>query len=272
MTLNLIGLPENIKKELNCMLKLSVHNPPELDDMWKLIDYAWEECGCDNKHINVPKLNKFYKHPVWTLNGLFIEQHTLSIQHRKTMATWITHKKLKNILDFGGGFGTFARLISEKDGACNIDIYEPYYNELAVIRNSKYPNINYLTKVTKKYDCIVSVSVLEHVPNPLELLAIMVQSLKINGYLIIANDFTPVIKCHLPSTFHFRYTFRLFACMMGLKKIKKCAGSHASIYQKSRALNFNWKKIKICERISKETYKIYNIPLIYIRKKVFNKV
>jgi len=66
---------------------------------------------------------------------------------------------------------------------------------------------------------LIAIDVLEHVPDPLINFAEMIKSVKLSGYLVIANNFRPVIKCHLPQVFHFRYTFNQFAIMMGLEVI-----------------------------------------------------
>jgi len=37
------------------------------------MDLVWDDYGCDNKNLNWENIGKFYSHPVWLLNGLFIE-------------------------------------------------------------------------------------------------------------------------------------------------------------------------------------------------------
>lgn len=86
------------------------------------MDLVWEDLGCDNKHLNWEKISKFYSHPVWLLNGLFIEQHTVSMKHRHAISDWIIAKNFKKILDYGGGFGTLARLIAQKNSIEDIYI------------------------------------------------------------------------------------------------------------------------------------------------------
>ncbi len=48
---------------------------------------------------------------------------------------------------------------------------------------------------------------------PLILLAKMIGKIKLNSQLIIYNCFYPLIKCHLPATFHFRYSFAQFCSL-----------------------------------------------------------
>ncbi|MGB1702268.1 MAG: hypothetical protein ACPHFR_04035, partial [Cycloclasticus sp.] len=75
--------------------------------------------------------------------------------------------------------------------------------------------------------------VLEHVDDPLKDFACMINKVKTGGYLIVANCFYPVIKCHLPQNFHFRFTFNIFARLMGLRIKGGLKGSHATIFQKN---------------------------------------
>ena len=74
-----IGLTESDKCEIERLLNISPHNPPQLEDIWILMDEVWDLCGCDNRKLDWKNVRKFYSHPVWLLNGLFIEQHELSI-------------------------------------------------------------------------------------------------------------------------------------------------------------------------------------------------
>ena len=48
--------------------------PLTLEDVWSLMDAAWDECECDPDVMD-ERISRFYAHPVWLLNGLFIEQH-----------------------------------------------------------------------------------------------------------------------------------------------------------------------------------------------------
>jgi len=256
-------------QELKELLSNSVHNPPTLEDIWKLMDSAWEELGCDNEKLscetNWSNINLFYKHPVWTLNGLFIEQHELSMQHRHVIANWICSNGLMSVLDYGGGFGTLARLIAEKNNEITINIYEPHPSQLASRKIKAYPNIHFADILDGKYDCLVSTDVLEHVPDPLSLLSDMIKCVKVDGYLVIANCFYPVIKCHLPVTFHFRYTFNQFAKMMGLEVLGPCEGSHATLYRKVAEKSFDWSKIRRFEEMSRAVY-----PVLELAKKLKN--
>ncbi len=269
-----IGLSLSEEQELKQLLSKSKKLPHEVEDIWAIMDFVWDEIGCDNKKLDYDKIEKFYRHPVWLLNGFFIEQHDLSMQHRNAISGWLFKKNLKLVLDYGSGFGTLARLIAKKDMTISVDIYEPYPSKYVISRFKDYSNIHFVSSFDKQYDCLVGIDVLEHVPDPLKLFSKMVRLVKENGYLIIANNFYPVIKCHLPYTFHLRYTFNKFTRLMGLELIGPCEGSHATIYRKRKAVPFNWWRIRIYERVSRVLFlflKIAHFPY-RIFSKAFKKV
>lgn len=259
MQINKADLSDENLKTIRSMLSQSPNDPPKLEDIWQIMDNVWGDIGCDSKNLDCNKIREFYNHPVWLLNGLFIEQHELSMQHRNAISDWIIKNDLKSVLDYGGGFGTLGRLIARKDATVLVDIYEPYPREYALLKAHDYPNVHFIDGIDKKYDCLVSLDVLEHVPDPLKLLSEMIENLRNEGYLLLGNNFYPVIKCHLPSTFHLRYTFNIFASLMGLDNIGPCKGSHATIYQKKGDITTNCKKIRRCERISQIIFPFLNI-------------
>lgn len=227
----------------------------ELSQLLSLLDLVWDEMECDNINLDAERINNFYKHPVWLLNGFFAEQHALSLQHRHSISSWIAANRLKTVLDFGGGYGTLARMISDQYDEAKVDIYEPYPSKFAITQCQSYPSVEFVNDLqTNHYDCLVSTDVLEHVPEPLELFSQMIESVKISGYLVIANCFFPIIKCHLPSTFHLRHTFDRFAIAMGLEVIGDCIGSHATIYKKIHNYPVNWEKIERMSLVSKRLF------------------
>ncbi|MFV9931190.1 MAG: hypothetical protein AB8V10_06410 [Francisella endosymbiont of Hyalomma asiaticum] len=60
----------------------------------------------------------------------------------------------------------------------------------------------------------------------------MIKSVKTDDYLVIANCFHPVIKCHLPQIFHLKYTLNQFVKILGLEDTGLLEDSHATIYKK----------------------------------------
>lgn len=267
------NLTKTEKEEIEKLLKREKQGLDDLEQMWHLMDLIWNDYGCDNRNLDWKKVGQFYSHPVWLLNGLFIEQHDVSMAHRHAISDWIIKNNFKNVVDYGGGFGTLARLIAQKNSNINIDIYEPYPSEFGLKRAAEFENIKIIDKMDKKYDYLVATDVLEHVPDPLENFSTMVKSLKINGCLVVANCFVSVIKCHLPQTFHLRYTFNQFARMMGLEIVGFLDGSHATIYRKIEEVEPNWFKIRFYEKLSKAAFPIIEVvkPILRLVKRMIRK-
>lgn len=236
-----------------------------LEKLWTLMDQVWDNMGCSNTKLDSDKISAYYQHPVWTLNGFFIEHHEPSLQHRYAIANWIAKNDITTVLDFGGGFGSLARIVSSKDENIAISIYEPYPSKTAQALCENYPSVNFVSEIQLEYDCLVSTDVLEHVPDPLQLLAKMIDSVRVNGHLVIANHFFPSIKCHLPSTFHLRYSFDNFAALMGLQKVCTLEDNQASVYQKVNSHNLDWPKIRYREKISKRLFPVKEIYYTKVR-------
>ena len=258
-----IDLSKYEEKEIEKLLKIKDFKETPLLDMWFLMDYIWEKFKCDNKKLNWEKISKFYSHPVWLLNGLFIENHKESIQHREKIVEYLQKNKIENIIDYGGGFGTLAKLISEKNVDSEIDIYEPYPSEFAIKRIKNYSNINIIKKTEKKYECLVQTDVLEHVEDVLLTLEKMTKMIENKGIALIGNCFYPCIKCHLPINMHFRYSFDFFAKQMGLIKIEQLG--YIGVYRKNEK-RFKLKNIKRYIILSKTYFLIYENLKILLKK------
>ena len=263
-----LNLNQTVKNEISCLLGSVDHNKDDLENIWQLMDLVWDEYGCDNKKLNWSNINRFYSHPVWLLNGVFIEQHALSMQHRNAISDWIADKSsISKILDYGGGFGTLARLIADRKPSLLVEIYEPHPSDYAKQKISDYPQIQFIGNIKEKYDVLVTTDVLEHVPDPLKTFEEMALCVTDNGYLIIANNFFPVIKCHLPQTFHLRYTFNVFARLMGLMIGGPLEGSHATIFRKKSNKPVNWSIVRLLEKISKGLF-----PMIEFSKPILRPI
>lgn len=235
MDIGQLHLDQDVERELHSLLARSRHNPPVLEDVWELMDRVWDELGCDNKELDFDRINRFYLHPVWLLNDLFIARDPTSMQHRHAISNWIATRRgeIGRVLDYGGGFGALACLLNDQAPGMHIDIYEPFPSQYALAKVGARADIRFVDAPAADYDCLVSVDVLEHVPDPIDLLTKMAGCVRKDGYLVIANCFAPVIKCHLPRTFHLRYTFGMFAAVLGLESLGPCEGSHAQLYRKS---------------------------------------
>lgn len=259
-------LSANEKVELARLLSLQTDRVSgDLERVWFLMDSVWDEYGCDNMALDWSRIGKFYAHPVWLLNGLFIEQDDISMGHRHAISGWVAEKGFLKIVDYGGGFGTLARMVAQKCPALTVDIYEPHPSEFGLKRVEEFKNIKVKSKLDEDYDALLSTDVLEHVEDPLIVLSIMIDSVRINGYLVIANCFYPVIKCHLPQNFHFRFTFNLFAKLMGLERIGQLNGSHATIYKKSVKKTINWGLLRKVEVMSKNMFPLIQFAVSILR-------
>jgi len=92
------------------------------------------------------------------------------------------------ILDVGGGFGLFSKLLY-KTGQYKIEVIEPsvipYYlfNINYILYKTSYEK--FLNKTHKKYDGIIMLDILEHFKSPLNNLKKTLKILNENGFLII---------------------------------------------------------------------------------------
>lgn len=226
-----------------------------LDELWGLMDQAWESYACDNLHPDPHQLASFYSDPVWLLNGMFIEQHAVSMGHRQAITAAVSTLAPERVLDFGGGFGTLARLLAAALPNAEVAICEPYPPRHGIESCKPFANIRFIPALTSQsVDVLVSTDVLEHVPDPLSLLAAMVDAVRPGGHLLIANCFYPVIACHLPCTFHLRYSFDAFCQALGLEVLGPCEGSHATIYRRAQVLEPDWPRLRAMEQRSQRLF------------------
>lgn len=188
---------------------------PSLEQIWGLMDEPWSELRCDPAVMD-ERIGRFYAHPVWLLNGLFIEQHEQSLLNRKQFATWVERQKPTRLADYGGGFGGLARMIGAMCPDTQVEVIEPHPHPAAIALAEKTSNVRYVPDLSGEYDVLIATDVFEHVPDPLGLAAKTAESLRQGGHYLIANCFEPIILCHLPQTFHFRWTWDLALARMGL--------------------------------------------------------
>ena len=201
--------------EKSYLIKILDNGFPDLNRRWSLMDEAWIECGCDPEVID-ERIKKFYSHPVWLLSGLSIEQDAESLQNRQAFSTYIAGLKPNRVADFGGGCGKLARMIGECCPSAEVHIVEPHPNNLAISMAEKTKNVRFVPDFTGEYDVLVATDVFEHVQDPLALVENTASHLRMGGQFIIANCFWPVVLCHLPSTFHFRWSWDRAMLVMNL--------------------------------------------------------
>lgn len=230
----------------------SCGNSPTQEQVWQIMDQVWLQCDCEQQHCNPECYSVFYRHPVWLLNGIYIEQDPISMSHRHAIADSVASLGSKRLLDYGGGFGTLARLIADRLPDTRIALFDPFPPAHGQTVCGEYPNIRYVETITgQRYDCLVCTDVLEHVHDPLGLLARMVAAVKPGGHLFIANCFYPVILCHLPCTFHLRHFFSWCAEPLGLELQGPCHGSHAWIYRRRADGSMHLRQARFREALAK---------------------
>jgi hypothetical protein len=195
---------------------------PDLDGMWVLMDAAWDACQCDPEIMD-GRIARFYAHPVWLLNGLFIEQHAESLSNRRDFTECVASLKPKRVADFGGGYGSLARMIGARCPDAEVNIVEPHPHAAAIKIAEQTTNVRYVSEFSGEYDVLIATDVFEHVSDPLGLVESTAAHLRVGGEYLIANCFWPVIRCHLPSTFHFRYSWDAAMAAMNLKPGKTVA-------------------------------------------------
>ena len=193
------------------------------------MDLAWEECGC-NHSLGEKELMRFYSHPVWLLNGLFIEQHQESLGHRHSFTSFVAQLEPKRVADFGGGFGALARMLGTRCGQIKVEVIEPHPHPLAIELAKETANVRYVAELNGEYDVIMATDVFEHVRDPIALVEKTSQHLVLGGHYLMANCFLPVIRCHLPENYHWHWSWPLAMQQMNLQPGPVVA--YGRIYQK----------------------------------------
>ena len=188
---------------------------PSLQQLWHLIDEQWQAHECDPLQMD-ERVYAFYSHPVWLLNGLFIEQDPQSLANRQAFTNWVTKQAPMRVADFGGGFGGLARFIGAALPKSSVEVVEPHPHPAAIALAASTPNVRYVPELTGEYNLLIARDVFEHVPDPLLLLFETAAHLRCDGVYLIANCFYPVILCHLSQLFHYRHTWPLFMERIGL--------------------------------------------------------
>ena len=230
------------ERDLDYLSRFNTSKIISIEELWLEMDRIWDSFNLDNtKPFVGQNISEFYSHPIWILNGIYSAADELSSFHRKSIANFILELDYNShICDFGGGFGELAIQISNTLPKTKvINIVEPFPSKIGEFRISKFKNIHLTRKLSSNYDVLIAQDVLEHVENPLKVSIDLVNSVKINGYLIFANCFHPYIKAHLPGNFYLASTFHWIMKSYGLRFIGNLPDSpHIQIFQKSGEINY----------------------------------
>lgn len=236
--LPMCALPQTDIQYLDMIAKM---DRPPVEWVWQEMDKVWDALSLNNKMaLNGQAIGEFYAHPVWVVNGVFSATDPDSVQHRNSIASFVSQRGGMRVADYGGGFGELAMKLRAAAPQAQIDIVEPYPSKLGMMRVEGIAGIQFVKNFDGQYDCVIAQDVLEHVERPLALAEQMVRSTKHGGFLIFANCFFPVIKSHLPSTFYLRHTFAWVVSAMGVKYVGPVPGAtHAQVFQRTGNVNKN---------------------------------
>jgi len=225
---------------------------PKLEQIWKLMDEIWLKLGCNQYKMHDETISLFYQHPVWILNGFFIEQDPESINNIKKFSNFIQNQNPKRILDFGGGFGNLARLLGKSLPGSQIEIFDPHPSKIAIFLASSVKNVKFVNEFSGLYDFIIATDVFEHLDDPIISAINSTRYLNQDGQYLMANCFEPVILCHLPKLFHFNYSWNFVMQELGFKLGKEVA--HGRVFHKVKGFDeINARKI---EKFSSMIYPI----------------
>lgn len=260
-----------LENDLDYLGSLTNLPVPEIEWVWAEMDRAWDALNLNNRlPLQSQDIASFYSHPVWIMNAFYAGADPVSVKHRESIARYVSKCGMRRIADYGGGGGELARRISILCPGLKIEIIEPFPSALGKYRVSHLKNVSFSDKLNGKYDLVLAQDVLEHVENPIGVAEEIYRALGINGVAIFANCFFPVIKCHLPRTFHLRPTFGFIMDLGGLKPRGVVQGAeHAQIFQKQDDRTGFPVSVFIAEKLSRYLGWILNI-LASLKKKFRN--
>lgn len=200
--------------------------PPPVEDIWRRMDEAW-----GNTIHDAASIRAFYRHPIWLVNGVFTAADESSRGHRQAIAAWIANRQCRRIADLGGGLGELALATAQRADSVEVDIVEPFAHPIARVRCSQMRGVRYADSLAGNYDAVIAQDVLEHVDDPIGLALQVVNAIRPGGFAIFANCFFPVIRCHLPQTFHLRHSFPWVVAPLGISYVERIRGAeHALVF------------------------------------------
>lgn len=225
--------------------------PLELQRVWELMDEEWRRCGAGYGPECDERVGRFYASPVWLLNGLFTESDPESVGHREAMADWVGALEPRLVADYGGGFGALARRIARVAPQADVVVVDPFARETAIKVTRTLRNVRFAPALPTACDAVIAQDVLEHVRDPLPVFRTLLEAVRPGGRVVTANCFQPVILCHMPQTFHLRFTFRFIVPALGCRYVGTVPGApHAQVFERTTA-EPSWRRARARERISR---------------------
>ena len=225
---------------------------PENAWVWEEMDRVWHNYGLDNtRPLEGQPVGEFYSHPVWLMNGVFSASDEASSEHRRSIAAYVSTLQPLSVADYGGGFGELAIQIAGICPDSSISIIEPFPSNVGMQRIADCGRIEFIAAAeARAFDVIIAQDVLEHVEDPIGLAAHLSHLATPGGHIVFANNFTPIIQCHLPATFHLFRTFATVMRAMGLSYVGVVPGaSHAQVFRVDDRINLQ--RARTVERMSR---------------------
>lgn len=245
---------DDARPAIDAFLTLFGTASPSLQQIWAAMDFAWDSIGIDNRNPDADKLSEFYSHPVWLLNGLFIEQHEQSLKNRDAFATWVESVAPGRVADFGGGYGTLARAIAARCAEARVEVVDPYPRPEALRQSAGYDNLAFAANLDGEYDLIIATDVFEHVTDPVGLAHEVGSHIPVGGRFLTANHFAPSIKCHLPSTFHFNLSWDRVMEKLGFEKEGRV--SYGTVYRRASVV----RGVSGARRVERLSRRLHRMP------------
>lgn len=247
---------DDARPAIDAFLTLFETASPSLFQIWAAMDFVWDQIGIDNRNPDPAKLSEFYSHPVWLLNGLFIEQHEQSLKNRDAFATWVESVAPGRVADFGGEYGTLARAIAMRCPQSQVEVVDPYPRPEALRQSDRYENLAFPATLQGEYDVIIATDVFEHVTDPVGLAHEVGSHIPVGGRFLTANHFAPSIKCHLPSTFHFNLSWKRVMEKLGFEKEGRV--SYGTVYRRVSVA----RGLSGARRVEQLSRRFYRIPKV----------
>ena len=245
-----------LPKDAISYLSQNMHRLSDVSLIWQAMDDEWRRIGANFRSGNEDAIARFYELPVWLLNGLFTETDAESRLHRKAIADFVIGQDPDLVADYGGGFGSLGRRIALIDRSVRVVVVEPYPSGLATRLAQDITNLSYQPELPVEADVLIAQDVLEHVTDPLAHFARLLASVRIDGIVIAANCFRPVILCHYPGAFHFHFNFPWIAATLGCRfEGAAKEAPHALVFRRTRRAP-NWLPARSLERLSRSLYPV----------------
>ncbi len=176
---------------------------------------------CSNPKTEEEVIRFYEENPFYVFNLIF--WHGTSYQ-RKLRAELID-LATGRVLDYGGGTGDLSLKLAQKGLKVDYaDLQGKTFNFARSFLKENNLNINMInlskTGISRRYDTIFCIDVIEHVKNPKSLLKNLVQHLKKDGRLII-TALHPDISKGAPMHFEINFDAEEYLKSLGMEKTKE---------------------------------------------------